>query len=145
MTSGTVKGTSSLLALTGSFTFFPAKRSCSSLATHFKSLLGTLTVSLSSGASGDGCSGEGCSGDGYAGDGCAGEGCAGEGLYNLLMTPSTSSMPSASSSELPPTSFGLSLSSGWRLLYKDGTNGQQVRTSFTRLTLALTTITSDHP
>ena len=140
MTSGTVKGTSSLLAMTGSFTFFPAERSCSSLAARFKSLLGTFTVSLSSGASGDGCLGEGCSRDGYAGDGCAGEG-----LYNLLVTPSTSSMPSASSSELPPTSFGSSVSSGWRLLYKDGTSGRQVRTSFARLTSALTTITSDHP
>ena len=128
-------GTSSLLALAGSSTFFPAERSCSSLAAHFKSFLGTLTVSLSSGASGDGC----------AGDSCAGEGCASEGLFSLLVTPSTSSMPSTSSSELPPTSFGSSVSSGWQLLYRDGTNRWQVRTSFTRLALALTTIASDHP
>ena len=140
MTSGTVNGTSSQLALTGSFIFFPAERSCSSLAAHFKSLLGTLTVSLSSGASGDGCSGDSCSGDG-----CAGEGHACKGLYSLLVTPSISSMHSASSSKLPPTSFGSSVSSGWRLLYKDGTSGQQVRTSFARLMSALTTITSDHP
>ena len=128
MTSGTANGTS-LLALVGSFTFFPAERSCSSLATHFKSFLGTLMVSLSWGASEDG---------------CAGEGCASEGLYSLLVTPSTSSMSSASSFKLPPTSFGSSVLSGWRLLYRDGTNGWQVRTSFARFASALTTITSDH-
>ena len=66
-----LKGTSSLLALAGILTFLLDERSCNSLAAHFRSFLGTLTVSSSSKTEEVGLgAGEGGAG---AGDGCAGD------------------------------------------------------------------------
>ena len=68
----------------------------------------------------------------------AGDGSGPAGLWRCREIPSTSPVPSASSSELPPMASGSSVSSGCLALYVDGVKLVQARTSFINSSLAQT-------
>ena len=68
----------------------------------------------------------------------AGDGLGPAGLWRRQEIPSTSPIPSASSSELPPMASGLSVSSGCLALYVDGVKSVQARMSFINSSLART-------
>ena len=70
------------------------------------------------------------------GDDGAGDGSGPAGLWRRQEIPSTSPIPSASSSELPQMASGSSVSSGCLALYIDGVKWVQVRTSFINSSLA---------
>ena len=72
------------------------------------------------------------------GDDGAGDGSGPAGLWRCREIPSTSPIPSASSSELPPMASGLLISSGCRALYIDGVKSVQARMSFINSSLART-------
>ena len=102
-TSGTLKGTSSHVALE-TRTLLPASMSFKIPWALFRSFLGTfMKPSLTPGAGFPGAGGA---------EGSGGEDSDGGGLLSLLDTPRMPSIPSVSSSELTPTLSGSSVSSG---------------------------------
>ena len=102
-TSGTLKGTSSRVA-PETRTLLLASMSFRMPWALFRSFLGTFKKpSLTSGAGFPGAGGA---------EGSGGEDSDGGGLLSLLDTPRMSTIPSASSLELTPTSSGSSVSSG---------------------------------